>query len=110
MPSTTKQATVYHTYTTIPSHQKIRFALVGCGRIAQQHFAAIKQHSRRCELVDVCDTDPTALAAAALKTNVTGHADLLTMLKATTADCIILATPSRRQACHHRKANGHTLD
>ena len=35
--------------------RKIRFALVGCGRIAQNHFAAMEKHADRCELVDVCD-------------------------------------------------------
>lgn len=85
---------MYHTYANIPSNQKIRFALVGCGRIAQQHFAAIKQHVQQCELVDVCDTDPEALANAIVKTAASGHTDLIAMLRATTADCIILTTPS----------------
>ena len=34
--------------------RKIRFALVGCGRIAQNHFAAMEKHGDRCEIVDVC--------------------------------------------------------
>ena len=38
--------------------RKIRFALVGCGRIASNHFGAIRQHSERCELACVCDIDP----------------------------------------------------
>lgn len=43
-------------------NRKIRFALVGCGRIAQNHFAAIKQHGDHAELVGVCDINSTALA------------------------------------------------
>ena len=35
--------------------RKIRFALVGCGRIAKNHFGAIAEHRDRCELVGVCD-------------------------------------------------------
>ena len=31
--------------------RKLRFALVGCGRIARSHFAALAQHANRCELV-----------------------------------------------------------
>ena len=42
--------------------RKIRFALVGCGRIAQNHIEAIRQHAERAELVAVCDIDPAALA------------------------------------------------
>ena len=41
--------------------RKIRFALVGCGRIAGNHFEALKAHADRCELVDVCDVDPQAV-------------------------------------------------
>ena len=45
--------------------RKIRFALAGCGRIAQNHFEAIKRHSARCELTDICDDNHAALQTAA---------------------------------------------
>ena len=36
--------------------RRIRFALVGCGRIAANHFARHRAtHAERAELVDVCD-------------------------------------------------------
>lgn len=74
--------------------RKIRFALVGCGRIAQNHFGAIEKHSERCELTDICDIAPNILAAAVEKTGAEGHANLSSMLEKTAADCVILATPS----------------
>lgn len=74
--------------------RKIRFALIGCGRIAANHFEAVKTHAARCELVDVCDVDPAALAAAVQRTGAAGHADLTSLLAKTTADCVILTTPS----------------
>jgi UDP-N-acetyl-2-amino-2-deoxyglucuronate dehydrogenase len=74
--------------------RKIRFALAGCGRIATSHFDAIAKHVDRCELVDVCDTDPKSLAAAVSATGAIGHADFGSMLAASQADCVILATPS----------------
>lgn len=74
--------------------RKVRFAVVGCGRIAANHFAAIEKHADRCELVDICDTDLTALHAAAAKTNAAPHPNLASMLDKTNADCVILATPS----------------
>ena len=43
--------------------RKVRFAVVGCGRIAQNHFDSIAKHSERAELAAVCDTNPLALAA-----------------------------------------------
>jgi UDP-N-acetyl-2-amino-2-deoxyglucuronate dehydrogenase len=77
-----------------PLDRKPRFALVGCGRIAANHFEAIKRHHERCELVDVCDPDPQALAAAVQRTGAHGHTSLTAMLAATQADCVILTTPS----------------
>jgi len=74
--------------------RKIRFALVGCGRIATNHFEAIKAHAERCELVDVCDVDPDALDSAVARTGAQGHAGLAAMLATTRADCVILTTPS----------------
>jgi len=74
--------------------RKIRFAIVGCGRIAQNHIASMQSHAERCEIVDVCDTDVAALEAAASKTGAAGHASLSDLLEHTTADCVILTTPS----------------
>jgi UDP-N-acetyl-2-amino-2-deoxyglucuronate dehydrogenase len=74
--------------------RKVRFALVGCGRIANNHFAAVQEHAERCELTDVCDTDPVALEAAVAKTGARGHANLTDLLAATHADCVVLASPS----------------
>jgi UDP-N-acetyl-2-amino-2-deoxyglucuronate dehydrogenase len=74
--------------------RKIRFALVGCGRIAANHFGALEKHSDRAELVDVCDIDPKALAAAVERTGARGHSNLDEMLAVSNADCVILTTPS----------------
>lgn len=74
--------------------RKIRFALVGCGRIAKNHFASLRTHQERAELVDVCDVNPAALAAAVAETGAKGHSNLTAMLGQTTADIVILTTPS----------------
>lgn len=74
--------------------RRLRFALAGCGRIAANHFDALAAHAERAELVDVCDTDPQALAAAVQRTGARGHASLTAMLAATDADCVVLSTPS----------------
>jgi len=94
------------------SGRKIRFALVGCGRISKNHFDSIKQHGDRAELVDVCDIDPQALAAAVQATGATGHATLTAMLNATTADCVIVTTPSGlhpRQTIEIARSGRHVL-
>lgn len=90
----------------------VRFALVGCGRIAQNHFAAIKKHGERCELVDVCDTDPAALDAAVSLTGAIGHRSLDELIARTTADCVILTTPSglhAKQAIAVANAGKHVM-
>ena len=74
--------------------RKLRFALVGCGRIAQNHFEAAAHHAGRVQLVDVCDTDPAALQAACDKTGARGHGSLGELLERSDADCVVLATPS----------------
>jgi UDP-N-acetyl-2-amino-2-deoxyglucuronate dehydrogenase len=74
--------------------RKMRFALVGCGRIAQNHFAALAQHAERCELVAVCDVDPAALARAAAQTGAAPFSHLDQMLAHSDIDACIITTPS----------------
>ena len=56
--------------------RRIRFALVGCGRISANHFDALERHAARAEVVAVCDVDPAALAAAVERTGAPGFASL----------------------------------
>ncbi len=74
--------------------RKVRFALVGCGRIAANHFGALEKHADRAELVAVCDIDPAALEAAAKRTGARPYSSLDEMLDDTNADIVILTTPS----------------
>ena len=74
--------------------RKVRFAVIGCGRIAQNHFEAIKHHSSRAELTAICDIDPAALTRAQEKTGTRGFASLTELLARVKTDCIVLATPS----------------
>ncbi|MDR7334738.1 Gfo/Idh/MocA family oxidoreductase [Roseateles asaccharophilus] len=92
--------------------RKIRFALAGCGRIAKNHFEAIRKLADHCELVDVCDVDPKALEEATAATGANGHASLTAMLAATQADCVVLTTPSglhARQATQVAQAGFHVM-
>jgi UDP-N-acetyl-2-amino-2-deoxyglucuronate dehydrogenase len=72
----------------------VRFAVVGCGRIAANHFAALRQHGDRVELVGVCDTDSASLAAATKLTGAPGYGSLSELLAGANADIVALATPS----------------
>jgi UDP-N-acetyl-2-amino-2-deoxyglucuronate dehydrogenase len=74
--------------------RKLRFALVGCGRIAQSHIAALRAHAAQAELVAVCDIDPAALRAAVQATQAEGFDSLTALLAGSRPDCVALATPS----------------
>lgn len=84
----------------------IRFALVGCGRIADSHIDAIAAHPGRADLVAACDTDPARLAAAVARTGAKGFATLEALLAGSEADCVILATPSGLHASQAIMAAG----
>jgi UDP-N-acetyl-2-amino-2-deoxyglucuronate dehydrogenase len=74
--------------------RKIRFALVGCGRISANHFDALDRHKERAELVGVCDIDAEALARAETRTGAPGFRSLDALLAGTDPDLVILSTPS----------------
>ena len=100
---------------TTPSlivERKLRIAVVGCGRIAQTHFAALKEHAARAEIVAVCDSHEPSLAAAVAATGATGYTSLDALLAGSDADIVVLATPSglhSRQAIRVAQAGRHVL-
>ena len=83
-----------HHYPKPITNRKIRFALIGCGRIAQNHFAAINQYQDKAELVGICDINSTALEAAVETTGAQPFKTLTEMLTNCDADVFILTTPS----------------
>ncbi len=92
--------------------RKIRFALVGCGRISKNHFEALARHADRAEVVAVCDTRPEALQAAVELTGAPGFASLEALLAGSDADVVVLATPSGlhpQQAMQVARAGRHVL-
>ena len=96
----------------IITDRKIRFALVGCGRISKNHIEALERHADRAELVAVCDVDPGALAAARERTGVCGYASLTELLERSDADVVVLATPSglhAEQAVQAAAAGRHVI-
>ena len=74
--------------------RKIRFAVVGCGRISKNHFDAIKQHYENVELVALCDSDPVALDKSRESYGVNGYSSLKKLLTESDADVVSICTPS----------------
>ena len=92
--------------------RKIRFALVGCGRIAKNHFGAIERHAERAELVAVCDVKPERAQAAAAATGATPYTSLDALLAGSNPDIVALTTPSGlhpQQAIRVAAAGRHVL-
>lgn len=74
--------------------RKINIALVGCGRIAKNHFQAIEQHKDHLSLTAVCDTNAEALQQSASQYKVDGYPHIDEMLLHCNADIVALCTPS----------------
>jgi UDP-N-acetyl-2-amino-2-deoxyglucuronate dehydrogenase len=91
----------------------VRFALVGCGRIAANHLAALKAHADDAQLIATCDVVPSRAEAAASEFGGTAFESLGTMLEREPGiDAVILATPSglhASQAIQCAQAGRHVI-
>lgn len=74
--------------------RKIRIAIIGCGRISNNHFAAIEKHSEEMELVALCDSNDEVLAEHVSKYKVNGYSNMAELLASEELDLIVLCTPS----------------
>lgn len=74
--------------------RKIRIAVVGCGRIAKNHFASIEKHADNLELVAICDADRALLEEKSQELHVPGFRHLAEMLTSVEIDLVSICTPS----------------
>lgn len=78
-----------------PIHdRKIRIAIVGCGRIAKNHFGSIEKHAGAVDLVAVCDINAAVLNEHSERYGVPGYAEMDDMLRQESMDMVVLCTPS----------------
>jgi UDP-N-acetyl-2-amino-2-deoxyglucuronate dehydrogenase len=92
--------------------RRIRFALVGCGRISKNHIESLKKHGKEAELVAVCDIDDAALEATQAATRSEAFSRYEDLLEKSDADVVVLATPSglhAEQAALAAKAGKHVI-
>jgi len=78
--------------------RKIRFAIVGCGRISKNHFGSIEKHNDNLELIAICDTDLGVLDQHKEQYRITGYLKLEDMLESEKLDLVVLCTPSGMHA------------
>jgi len=76
------------------TNRKIKIAVVGCGRIAKNHFGAIEKHAQDLELCALCDSNPATLKQFADSHQVPGYEHLPDLLKKEQPDLVALCTPS----------------
>lgn len=74
------------------SNDKLRIAVVGCGRISVKHFEAIYAHRDKLELVAICDVDEQAASASGL--DVPYYRSIDQLLDKEKLDLVALCTPS----------------
>ena len=82
---------------------KIKIGVVGCGKIATNHFDAIVNLKNQYELISICDSHPDTLNQATAKLGVKGFDSLAAMLEKSEVDVITLCSPSglhAQQAIH----------
>jgi UDP-N-acetyl-2-amino-2-deoxyglucuronate dehydrogenase len=107
-----REATDVFVKQPITDARRIRFALLGCGRIAASHFAALDAHAGSVELVGVADINPAALQRAIARTGAPGFPSLEALLEGCDPDIVVLATPSglhAAQAILVAKAGRHVM-
>tara|TARA_R110000772_G_scaffold124985_1_gene231611 strand:+ start:888 stop:1937 length:1050 start_codon:yes stop_codon:yes gene_type:complete len=78
----------------LESNKKIRIAVIGCGRISNNHFNSITVHAESMDLVAVCDSDSSILADHMDKYKVPGYLKMEDMLRSEQLDIVALCTPS----------------
>jgi UDP-N-acetyl-2-amino-2-deoxyglucuronate dehydrogenase len=92
--------------------RRIRFALVGCGRIWKNHVEALKKHAANAEIVAVCDVDEKVLEVAEGATGAQGYLRYEELLAKSDADVVVLSTPSglhAAQAIRAAQAGKHVI-
>jgi UDP-N-acetyl-2-amino-2-deoxyglucuronate dehydrogenase len=84
--------------------EKLKFAILGCGRIFNNHSDALKNWSDRAELVAVCDTDEDLAKVQAKKNNCNFYKNYDEMLLKEKIDILSVCTPSGMHPEHGIKA------
>ena len=77
----------------IIENRKIKFAIVGVGRISANHISALDLYPNECELVALCDINSAQLISHT-KPNIKIYTNLTDMLEEGGFDAVIITTPS----------------
>jgi predicted dehydrogenase len=89
-----------------PRTKRIRFGLVGCGRISAKHIAVLQDLSNQAELVAVCDVDASRLQKVAQQTGARAYSSHHDMLGKEHLDVVSILTWSGNHADIARECAG----
>lgn len=78
--------------------KRIRFGLVGCGRISGKHIACLKELAPEAEIAAVCDRDPERVRPVAETLGVPAYTDHLEMVRQEDLDVVDVLTWSGNHA------------
>lgn len=81
--------------------EKVNFAIIGCGRIAQRHAEHINNNGK---LVAVCDIDLEKAQQLAGKYNAKAYQNIDDLLQNETVDLVAICSPNGLHAEHSIKA------
>lgn len=82
------------------SDKKLKFAIIGCGRIAYRHIEILAHELPQASLVAVCDIVPEKAKKYAEKYNIPYYTDYHEMLKKEDIDVVNILTESGYHAKH----------
>ena len=85
----------------VPARRKLNFALIGCGRVSENHLAALTMPDVPARLVAVADVDPLRAQQKGAKYGVPAYTDFQEMLaKHPDIEVVDIATPTGYHAAH----------
>jgi UDP-N-acetyl-2-amino-2-deoxyglucuronate dehydrogenase len=89
---------------------KIKIAIIGCGRVSKYHIEAINNLKKKYDLVSVCDSDQLKLDEVKKNLNIPLYKDLEEMLKNEEIDILSICTPNGLHFKHAMIASKYSID
>ena len=90
--------------------KKLKIGVVGCGRISDCHFEAIKNNSNVMSLVAICDRNDDKLSSSVKKTGAKGYLNFDEMLDNEDLDAVSICTPNGYHFENAKKVLNHNMN
>lgn len=91
------------------NEKKIRFGLIGCGRIAHKHIDSLTKHKNFAEIVAVCDKSEVRVNELANQIGAKPYFNIEQMLKKEKLDAVTIMTPNGTHLEHVKLVADHNI-